>query len=237
MSTVGNWRGPDIVKDGLVFYLDAGSPNSYFNKTGTVIRDISGGSFTGTLLNGVGYLTTNGGVLNFDNTNDYILTNHRFSGNLTELTISAWVYRLGTAIGNESIVSQGGPPAGTDNTFYLNIVSSNRYPGFAVVNDAGTLQSFNLSAYSLTDNVWTFLTVTVSSTLFSYYSNGIFRTSTARSGLIRRAPSNFATTIGSTTYGNQIYRGPIGPIQIYTKALTAAEVLQNYNATKGRFGL
>jgi len=239
MSTVnGGWQGPVIVKEGLSLYLDAGSPNSFFNKTGTFIKDMSGGPATGTLLNGVGYLTSNGGVFNFDNTNDYISTNHRFSGNLTELTVSAWVYRLGAAIGNENIVSQGGPPAGNQSTFYFAIINGNRYPGFGVTTDSAVVQPFNgLAAYSLTDNIWTYLTVTVSPTLFSYYTNGVFRTSAARSGLIRKSPANFATTVGSTTYGNQIYRGSIGPIQVYTRALTAAEVSQNYNTTKGRFGL
>ena len=58
MSTVGNWRGPSIVKDGLVLYLDAGSPNSYFNKTSTTWKDMSGSASNGTLINGPTYDST-----------------------------------------------------------------------------------------------------------------------------------------------------------------------------------
>jgi hypothetical protein len=74
MSTVGNWRGPDIVKNGLVLYLDPGSPNSYFNKNSTNIKDISGNNYSGSLVNGPIYSSANGGTIVFDGTNDYLIT-------------------------------------------------------------------------------------------------------------------------------------------------------------------
>ncbi len=51
MSTVGNWRGANIIKQGLVLYLDPGSPNSFYNKSNTTIRDISENTNNGTLTN------------------------------------------------------------------------------------------------------------------------------------------------------------------------------------------
>ena len=76
MSTAGNWRGPDIVKNGLVLYLDPGSPNSYFDKNSTNIKDISGNNYSGSLANGPTYSSANGGTIVFDGTNDYIKTNY-----------------------------------------------------------------------------------------------------------------------------------------------------------------
>jgi hypothetical protein len=72
MSTTGNWRGPNIVKDGLVLYLDPGSPNSYYNKTSTTIKNISGNNDNGTLVNGPTYNTGSGGNIVFDGVDDYI---------------------------------------------------------------------------------------------------------------------------------------------------------------------
>jgi hypothetical protein len=43
--------------------------------------------------------------------------------------------------------------------------------------------------------------------------------------------------VGVATNLNRYYRGIISKFKIYNKALTAQEVLQNYNATKGRFNL
>ena len=72
MSTIGNWRGPNIIKDGLVLYLDPGSPNSYYDKTGTTIKDISGYNRSGTLTNGTIYNSSNGGSILFDGSDDLI---------------------------------------------------------------------------------------------------------------------------------------------------------------------
>ena len=73
MSTVGNWRGPNIVKDRLVLYLDTNSPNSYKNGVfGTTWKDVSGSNYNGQLINGVAFNSDNGGYFSFDGTDDYI---------------------------------------------------------------------------------------------------------------------------------------------------------------------
>ena len=61
------WRGPNIVKNGLVLYLNAGSPNSFYSPTaGTTWKDISGLTNNGTLFNGASYSTADGGSISFD---------------------------------------------------------------------------------------------------------------------------------------------------------------------------
>ncbi len=85
MSTVGNWRGPNIVKDGLVFYLDAGSPNSFYPPTaGATWKDTSGNGHIGTLTNGPTYDSANGGTIVFDGVDDYVSTNYNTA--LTDFT-------------------------------------------------------------------------------------------------------------------------------------------------------
>ena len=58
------------VKDGLVLDLDAGNPLSYPG-TGTTWTDLSGNNNNGTLINGVGYNSDNGGSLVFDGVDDH----------------------------------------------------------------------------------------------------------------------------------------------------------------------
>ncbi len=93
MSSVGNWRGPNIVKDGLTLYLDPGSNNSYFDKSSTIIKDISGGSSTGNLINGPIYDTSVSGNILCDGTNDYI-----YVTSTTYKSICIWLRRTSGAI-------------------------------------------------------------------------------------------------------------------------------------------
>jgi hypothetical protein len=88
MSTVsGGWDGPPIVKNGLVLYLDAGSPNSFYPLTaGTTWKDISGNTNNSTLTNGPTYNSANGGSIVFDGADDTLLgssTSALISNNFT----------------------------------------------------------------------------------------------------------------------------------------------------------
>ena len=87
------WRGPNIARDGLVLYLDAGSPNSY-QGSGTTWRDIS--KFyqnNGTLTNGPTFSSANGGSIVFDGVDDYvgIPNNSSINPNSGSFTIICWV--------------------------------------------------------------------------------------------------------------------------------------------------
>ena len=103
MSFQNGWRGPDIVSDGLVLYLDAGSPNSYRPDFGTTWRDMSGFNNSGSLVNGPTYSTANGGNIVFDGINDRVDISHNSLYNFTTgLTISCW-YK--TIVGIDSYIT------------------------------------------------------------------------------------------------------------------------------------
>jgi len=89
---MGAFGGPDIVTDGLIFAVDAGSTRSYPG-TGTVATDLVG-SKTGTLTNGVGFNSNNGGSLYFDGTDDYIDcgTDSSYAMEDEDFTIEFWMY-------------------------------------------------------------------------------------------------------------------------------------------------
>ena len=67
---MGSFVGPDIVEDGLMYAIDAGSTRSYPG-SGTTVDNLVG-SNTGSLINGVGFSTDNGGTWDFDGTDDFI---------------------------------------------------------------------------------------------------------------------------------------------------------------------
>ena len=96
-------HSPNIVTDGLVFYLDAGNSRSY-SGSGITVNSLIGGLGC-TFVNGVGFTTTNNGSFVFDGTNDYISigTQPMIDGYQLPVTLSGWFkissYKLNTICG------------------------------------------------------------------------------------------------------------------------------------------
>ena len=219
-------HSPQISLNGLVLCLDAANSKSYPG-SGTVWTDLSGNGNTGTLTNGVGYNSGNGGSLSFDGVDDYVnlggnsLLDNTINGS-TNWSILYWIkYTQDGRIfdcGN-----LGSDPTGA---FELNTTS-------ITVNNIPSSSS-SLSASLISSN-WNFITLTKnSSRLHSWYLNGVF--------------SNSSTTTDNYTVNEQIwkigrralsttsmYGGNIAQVSIYNRALTAAEIAQNYNALKSRY--
>ena len=106
---------------------------------------------------------------------------------------------------------------------------------------SGTDGSNDLSTtISKTYSVWNNLTLVVDRTTGYYYiyKNGVLVSSTA---IVHPDLSGFGngelTLGGNGTIAGRYYTGSIGLATFYTKALTAAEVQQNFNALRGRFGI
>jgi hypothetical protein len=226
MSTVGNWRGPNIVKDGLILYLDAGSPNSYINRiSGTLWKDISGNTNNGTLINGPTFNSGNGGSIVFDGVNDYALITSRpsITPGSGDFSIDFWI--------NPSWVGLYGPlfVSNSTNGIWVGKNSSNFV--IRAYNVADRL-SYNVLP---TQNVWTYITVgRIGTTLFLYYNGSNVSTSTSTQNFIQSD-----VYIGSDGYPGvpTLYTGKISNVKYYNRALSASEISQNFNATRSRFGI
>lgn len=212
--------GPRIVKDGLVFYVDAANPKSYVSGDTTTNDLISNG--TGTLENGTGFSEENNGNWSFDGTDDYITIDGL--NDITVNTISMWLKVSYT--GNKVIMEKGTnskmmfqPASNNAQIFYANLKSYNGGTGYL---------------NSIMDGTWKNW-VQIEDTDFSYfYVNGVLQNSQANtSNLTNSNP----LVIMARTGGVAPQSGNVGPVQVYNRALSANEVLQNYNALKGRFGL
>ena len=216
-------HSPRIVTNGLVLCLDAGSRKSY-GGTGNVWRDLAG-SNNGTLTNGPTFSNANAGSIVFDGVNDYVVSNLNLNL-LPEVTFSGWIYTTRSS-GNCGIM-------GNDNGNYGRVI---RCGGslFQILNTQA------LAGYSPSDiplNQWFNVVVSWSTSAVKFYLNSTQQQATfAGEGATYNDSST--TTFGSTGPGGaaQTLLGNIAQVSIYNRALTAPEIQQNYNATKGRFRL
>jgi hypothetical protein len=219
-------NGPKIVSDGLVFALDASDRNSYISGSLTW-KDLSGNGYNGTLIQSASFNNINGGVISFNGVSSSVTITSNVlqdSGG----SINTWVYPIAAPTVTGYILSSVGTNAdryyvsqGGDS---LSIIRGNPAAGINFIN-------------SVTYNRWYNLTSTwVSSSLGSSltgYLNGVLvgSTPTTASGVTS------TLTIGGYVFSGQSFSGSIALTQIYNRALSATEVLQNYNALKSRFNL
>ena len=231
------WRGPNIVKDGLVLYLDPGSPNSYFNKSSTIINDISGNKYNSTVNNGPIYNTTNGGSLKLDGVNDSItIPSHPTSSGLT---LSFWLnIPSAGSTGLDTIIGDGSQ-SNTVGFIWIYRAYTNGVQWQVATNT--TRANFNDTALlSGSFNTWVNISFVANysnptTASLSIYKNGVVSsTSSIPNGQIPLSRNRF---IGSYSGGNFFDRFSFGQYLEYSKALTPQEILQNYNVTKTRFGL
>ena len=237
MSTVnGGWRGPNIVKDGLVLYLDAGSPNSYINGiSGTSWKDISGNANNGTLTNGPTYSPDNGGIIQFDGVNDYAILPPSISNTITtSFTMMCFLYIETTTLFG-SILGYNNPGS-VGQLFSLQVRSNSN------VNPANVYLVIytNVSnVFSVNTNVnffeWHHVATTYDGTSAKIYLDGVLSSQANTTGSF--SPSVQNLYVGSDFIRARYSKNKFGPTQIYNRALSSQEVLQNFNATKSRFGL
>jgi hypothetical protein len=225
-------RGPYVVKDGLVLWLDAANTKSYVSGS-TTWRDLSGNNNTVTLTNGPTFSNTNGGSITFDGSNDYAVYSGSFS-NLPSSTLSAFVW-VKSNLTNYYILSQGRSTTNVEGEYILEVVNSKLIfwdyrTGYGFSNsNAG-------SNISIITNQWYQVGFIKNSTSGTYYINGI------SAGIISAgkdvAYTNTPFYIASNFRDNTGYlNGNISNLQIYNRALSALEVQQNFNALRGRYGI
>ena len=248
------YGGPEIVTDGLVLHLDAANSKSY-SGSGTAWNDLSGNGNNGTLTNGPIYSSDNKGNIILDGTNDYISTNNINLSNTNKTSIDFWCkilsYPEASGLGNILIE--------------LSTDSNNVTTGFsinysedccAIYNKTFPIaiglkgnNGYNISYWPKTlvnDLQWhhwcVILDKSVSGAESFLYIDSISRTGTLTS-LANDNSNNYGDlplyigARGASASGSFHSNVRISNIKIYNRTLTQNEILQNYNALKGRFGL
>ncbi len=220
-------HGTNIVKDGLVFYVDAANQRSYPG-SGTTWTDLKGAANV-TLLNGPTFSTDNLGCIAFDGNDD----NSQFSNivSRTANTISAWVY-------NEDLSQDGTVVGNWGAQFILYMDTDGAGDGYRTLySTGGGTKGTNSDNINAIQDQWQNVVATFSGTAVSLYVDGeLIQTTTFSSTTMADDSGDWAIGANQPNGVND-FEGKISNVLIYNKALTAAEVKQNYNALKGRFGL
>jgi hypothetical protein len=224
---MGTYYNPRIVTDGLVLALDAGNAKSYPG-SGTTWTDLSSKKNNGTMQGGLIPPT-------FDGTNDTVDCGPmpEIGASLTGLTVCAWVNPSSQS--TRMILENGS--SYLLNTFYMTQENSN-YFTFEVSDGATYDVRYADFVYAL--NTWYNLVGTwVSGERVKFYSNGRLMTSGETGGQVQTVLRNGDTNlfVGSRAGVSFQYSGSIPQVNIYNRALTAAEIKQNFNATRGRYGI
>ena len=214
---------PQIVRNGLIFAVDAADKNSYPG-SGTSWYDLSGNNRTGTLLNSPGYYTR---YINFDGTNDYITCGVSSSINAASTTFTWGCWFKANNIATEQILFSTANASATTG-FIIDIYTSKM---LLAVYPAGTYAFANTT---LSSNTWYYLSVTYNNGSIAYYLNGMPDGTTSRTFTAATGPTYISSWAYSAGY---FINGNISQVVFYNTALTASQVLQNFNASRGRFSL
>ena len=209
-------HSPKIITDGLVLALDAANVKSYPG-SGTSWNDLSGNNNTGTLTNGPTFDGGNGGSIVFDGVNDYI----QFS-TVSAQTVCFWgrmeagipdlAALVATSAGGDGSLRTS--PTGTFRTSTDANDFHNGYVSSLMINGVSNLSSDGVGG----------LTIPGGRTLFQDFYVGAI-------GNAR----NISTI--SHTFLGRVYKGRVYAVYLYNRQLTNAELSQNFNATRSRFGV
>jgi hypothetical protein len=233
----------DIVNEGLILNLDAKNPNSYnpLNTGSTTWTDVSGQGNNGTLINGVVY---SAGTMIFDGINDYTDCGNIIRGRTT-FSAEAWINTTDTRVGanasyhNPSIFgTQHG--AGASGDFAMTLKSG--YLGF--YHELGGYGHIDTGIF-VADGTWRHIAITKTTggTITVYHNGTQVYTGSGYDSALRISDLQYYNwELGRAYwYGEDSsmlrYTGKIGSHKLYDRNLTSAEVLQNFNATRGQYGI
>ena len=224
-----------IVTDGLVFNLDAGFTPSY-PKSGSTWYDISGTNNL-TLNNSPVYDSGNGGSIDFDGSDDYGTSSNILIP--SNQTFCVWAVREGGAPLLVSGILTNHAGVFAQGNMGINLSRTNQLSPSIGYTDGDTEYISKPTTFVTQQNVIFYATLVyvASTNSIIWYVNGQLDSTYS----LTNTPNfiNYPVCVGrwDAAWGNYYFNGKVYIGQIYNKSLSASEVLQNYNAQKGRFGL
>jgi hypothetical protein len=225
---MGLGHSPSIIPDGLVFYFDPINTRSYAG-TGLTGFNLINTAIVGTFTNGPVYDSANKGSINFDGVDDRISFSFNSTLDISQsITIEAYIKPKSYPVGG------GGMILTKAASYYLELDSNGKIRVyFYGVSSPG----YHESNGTISLNKWTHTVVTrdTSNNTINIYINGVLdKTVTGVTGNIT-VQQSFSLAMGGYNGSGYLFVGLITCGKIYNRALSAAEILQNYNATKKRF--
>ena len=214
----------------LKLFIDAGNPLSY-SGSGTTVTDLIG-TQNGTLTNGVGYSSSNGGYFTFDGVNDYIdFGINTVIQSANSRTVSVWVNYTNQGFA----FSDYNPSTGLNGVL---ILKDSTTRGFLCTNTGNA----RVGATTISTNTWYYTTFSFDSTSMAFYLNGVLISTTpvVNQGTVN-PPYSVLNGVNRTILGDSYpsafpLNGKIAQLKIYENKLSDAEVLTDFNEFKSRYG-
>ena len=226
-------HSPLIVTDGLTFYLDAANTKSYSGSGNTVLNIASTSAIGATKTAGIAFSSTSAPTFVATEDSNYLLSDYTLASG-TSFTVCMWFKRVGSSywtalFGNEVWNSGTGYVAMLTNANSITFTRG----GAEELNysDAGFASS-NFNFYAFVKNP--------SGSNSFIYINGVQVASGSISNVAISKPFVFNTrweNTGASPSTGDSRESQFAQMYVYNRALTASEIVQNYNATKRRYGL
>ena len=249
MGVIGGTNS--IATDGLIFNMDPLNEQSWTGPNSSTTYNAVG-THTGSIFNDTSGSYGDNNSFDFDGTDDYINTNDTFLPDFvsafgwvkgTATSVASWYYNIVVrpdvpyARNPFSLVWNGG-------AMYAQVRLQSTSDAYNGVN----CQTSTIS--SIANGNWHFVGLTFDGPSLKFYLNGVQAQEKLTSSIsvavngplypqsnINTGIDTKTIKIGANNNVTSFFNGNIGPVHIYNRALSASEVLQNYNALKGRFGL
>lgn len=217
-------HSPSIVTNGLVLCVDAGNPRSY-SGSGTQWNDAISSGFNFTLTNGPVYSSSNLGSFAFDGVNDFAVASNNTALDTQTPTVEVWI--------KTNALNQNGF------WFEKGLVNSQYalfQEGTSIVWRQASLSQYTTTATYLSTSNWAQIVGTYTSGDRRTYINGALVTQDAQTGTVLTNTSGMYIGAYGTGTG-YFYNGNLSIVRVYNRVLSATEVLQNFNAIRGRYGI
>lgn len=218
MFTAAGFQQQEIVKDSLVLWLDGNDKTSYPG-SGTIWRDLSQGGRNGTLVSGPAYNAANGGSITFDGVNDYMSVASLPSLS-TRYSLSFWIQLISITAAETQIFMPG------DDLASISITNSKI--------GSWNGSTYRQSATVMSTGVWFNFVMTCNGSSTIFYINNTLNTTFASTATFAAGTGYICSSRPVVT---RFLNANIGSVIFYSRALTAGEIAQNYNAQRSRFGL
>jgi hypothetical protein len=182
------------------------------------------------IVNGTAAVTLNGGSLLFDGIDDrtYVVNNTTYGNNTTW---EAWVNRTASVNAYNMFMGRFLP--------YFGLVNDNRIIFSNTI--GGGQRTIYSTDFASVNNTWYHLIFTTEydnvNTIAKIYINGIFNNSGSFAGAQGNVAYKFTVGDGGNSSAWYPFNGRVSNVKVYNKTLTPQEILQNFNATRSRFGV
>jgi hypothetical protein len=232
MST--QYANGKIINSGLVLALDAADRNSYPG-SGTTWNDMSGNENSGSLVNGPTFLNNS---IVFDGSNDYVDCGGNVKPTIA-ITVSTWIY-FNSSFGSDNRYLSDWHQNASEDRWIFYTTGTNQITWYLKTvgqSEGGTI------AYTVPINTWINLCGTYDSTISGgvnsqkFYVNGQLYANSNRINALNPGITSYTVKLGSQVGAGGYLNGRISKTLIYNRALSAQEILQNYNSLKSRFNL